>query len=158
MKTKILSILFGVLLTYFLVSFNKQQAACTLLLTNAKTNKSIKVCDPQSVQHIEKMLGGAISLDKEIPYGETEPNFIFTYDGLVIEMKDGKIISIDITNKKWKLNTLLVGTSIEKPPVGFERSEFNYIGNPRFKWKTCKAIVFTEIDKAQIVKKVGVAF
>jgi hypothetical protein len=158
MKTKILYTLIGIIATSFLLSFAKQEATCTLLLTNTKTNKSIKVCDPQSVQHIEKMLGGAISLDKEIPYGETEPFFIFTYDGLVIEMKDGKIISVAITNKKWKLNTLLVGASIAKPPVGFERSEFNYIGNPRFKWKTCKAIVFTEIDKAQIVKKIGVAF
>ncbi|SNA71093.1 conserved hypothetical protein [Flavobacterium psychrophilum] len=35
----------------------------------------------------------------------------------------------------------------------FERSEFDYFGNPRFKIKDSKAILFAEIDKTNKVKK-----
>jgi P pilus assembly chaperone PapD len=158
MKTKLLSALFGIVLSCFLLSFNQQKATCSLLLTNAKTNKSINICEKNSVQKIEAVLGGAISLDKELPDDKEPPIFTFTYDGLVIEMQNDQISNVSITNTKWKLNTATVGITIAQMTTKFERSEFDYFGNPRFKVKDSKAIVFTEIDKASKVKKIGVVF
>ncbi|WP_300566703.1 hypothetical protein [Flavobacterium sp.] len=158
MKTKISAIAFGVLLSYFLVGFANQQATGSLLLTNAKTNKSINVCEKNSVQKIEAVLGGAISLDKEVPEANEEPVFTFTYDGLTIELQNDKIREVVITGKKWKLNTLTVGITVEQMSPKFERSEFNYVGNPRFKVKDSKAILFTEIDATHIVKKIRILF
>jgi hypothetical protein len=158
MKTKILSFLFGIILFSFLTSFNKQQAAASLLLTNAKTNKSINVCEKNSVQKIEAVLGGAISLNKEMPEPNEEPVFTFTYDGLVIEMQNYKISNLTITNAKWKLNTVSVGMSLAQTSAKFERSEFDYFGSPRFKVKDSKVILFTEIDKVNKVKKIGIVF
>ncbi len=158
MKTKILSFLFGIILFSFLTSFNKQQAAASLLLTNAKTNKSINVCEKNSVQKIEAVLGGAISLNKELPDDKEEPVFTFTYDGLTIEMQNDKIIEVIISNKKWKLNTLSVGITPQQMSPKFERSEFDYLGNPRFKVKDSKVNLFTEIDKTNKVKRIRILF
>ena len=158
MKTKILSTLFGIVLCCFFGAFTKQQATGSLLLTNAKTNKSINVCEKNSVQKIEAVLGGAISLNKELPDDKEEPVFTFTYDGLVIEMQNDKVSNLNITNAKWKLNTVSVGMSLVQIVAKFERSEFDYFGSPRFKVKDSKAILFTEIDKTNKVKKIGIVF
>lgn len=158
MKTKILSLLFGIVLCCFLGSFNKQKTPNLLLLTNTRTNKSINVCEKNSVQKIEAVLGGAISLNKELPDDKEEPIFTFTYDGLIIEMQNDKISNLTITNTKWKLNTVLVGMSLTEISSKFERSEFNYLENPRFKVKDSKIILFAEIDKTNKVKKIGVVF
>lgn len=158
MKTKLLTLLFGIVLCCFLLSFNQQKTTASLLLINAKTNKSINICEKNSVQKIEAVLGGAISLDKEVPDDKEEPIFTFTYDGLVIEMQNDKVSNLSITNTKWKLNTATVGITVAQMATKFERSEFDYFGNPRFKVKDSKAILFTEIDKTNKVKKIGVVF
>ena len=158
MKTKILNILLGIILSSFLVGFIQQQATGSLLLTNAKTNKSINVCEKNSVQKIEAVLGGAISLNKELPDDKEAPVFTFTYDGLVIEMQNEKISNLTISNAKWKLNTASTGMSLAQMTSKFERSEFDYFGNPRFKVKDSKVILFAEIDKTNIVKKIGLVF
>jgi hypothetical protein len=157
MKIKLLSSIL-IILSFILFGFTKQQGACALLLTNAKTNKSINLCDKNSVQKIEAVLGGAISLDKEIPDANEEPIFTFKYDGVVIDLQDEKIRNITITNKKWRLNTLSVGITLEQMLAKFERVEFNYLGHPRFKLKDSKAIIFTETDEAKKVKAIGVVF
>ncbi len=158
MKTKITTIICGILLSCILTSFFSLQTPTKLLLTNAKTNKSINVCDKNSVQKIEAVLGGAITLDKEVPDANEEPVFTFTYDGLTIEIQNDLVRNVSITSKKWKLNTLTVGIPLEQMLTKFERSEFNYIGNPRFKVKDSKAILFTETDSANKVKKIGITF
>ena len=158
MKTKILKIVFGIILSSFLVGFTQQQATGSLLLINAKTNKSINVCEKNSVQKIEAVLGGAISLNKELPDDKEEPVFTFTYDGLVIEMQNDKISNLTITNAKWKLNSVSTGMSLVQMTAKFERSEFDYFGNPRFKVKDSKVILFAEIDKTKKVKKIGLVF
>ena len=136
MKTKIRSILLVMALSCLLAGFTKKQTACALVLTNAKTNKSINVCDKNSVQKIEAVLGGAISLDKEVPDSKEPPIFLFTYDGLLIELQNDMIKSLTITGKKWKLNTLTIGIPIEQMTAKFEKHEFNYLGHSRFKVKT----------------------
>ena len=158
MKTKTLSILFGIILCCFLGSFNKQKTSGILLLTNAKTNKSINLCEKNSVQKIEAVLGGAISLNKELPDDKEEPVFTFTYDGLTIEMQNDKVIEAIISNKKWKLNTLSVGITPQQMSPIFERSEFDYLGNPHFKVKDSKVILFTEVDKTNKVKRIRALF
>ena len=158
MKTKILSTLFGIVFCCFLGSFNKEKTPPVLLLTNAKTNKSINVCEKNSVQKTEAILGGAISLNKELPDDKEEPVFTFTYDGLVIEMQNDKISNLTITNTKWKLNTASVGISLVQMSSKFERSEFDYLGNPRFKVKDSKANLFTEVDKTNKVIKIRILF
>ncbi|MGH2666256.1 hypothetical protein [Flavobacterium sp.] len=158
MKTRILCIVSVILLSCFLTGFTSQQGTCSLLLTNAKTNKSINACDKISVQKVEAILGGAITLDKEVPDAKEAPVFTFTYDGLVIEMQNDLIKNFTITGKKWKLNTLSVGIPIEQMSTKFEKHEFNYLGNSRFKVKDSKAILFTETDSANKVKKIGVVF
>ncbi|MFM9988842.1 hypothetical protein [Flavobacterium sp.] len=158
MKTKILSILFVITLSYISIGFTQQQAPSSLLLTNAKTNKSINVCEKNSVQKIEAVLGGAISLNKELPDDKEEPVFTFTYDGLTIEMQNDKISNVTISNSKWKLNTVSVGMSLAQISAKFEKSESDYFGSPRFKVKDSKAILFTEIDKTNKIKKIGIVF
>lgn len=158
MKGRIIYILLGIVLSSFLFGFAKQQATPQLLLTNAKTNKSINILEKNSVQKIEAVLGGAITLDKEIPEANEEPIFTFRYDGVVIDLQNDKIINVTLTNKKWKLNTLTVGITLEQMSPKFERVEFNYLGHPRFKLKDSKAIIFTETDAANKVKLIGVTF
>ncbi|MEO8517319.1 MAG: hypothetical protein ABI426_11260 [Flavobacterium sp.] len=157
MKTKILAILV-VVLSCFLSSFKNQQATCKLLLTNTKTNKSINICEKNSVQKIEAILGKAITLDKELPDDKEEPIFTFTFDGLVIEMQNDKISNLSITNAKWKLNTASVGITLAQMITKFERSEFDYFGDPRFKVKDSSAILFAEVDAAKKIKKLSVRF
>ena len=158
MKTKILIPFIGIALCYFLCSFKKQKNTEILLLTNAKTNKSINICEKNSVQKIEAVLGGALSLNKELPDDKEEPVFIFTYDGLVIEVQNDRISNLTITNGKWKLNTVSTGMSLAQMSAKFERSEFDYFGNSRFKVKNATIILFAEIDKANKVRKIGVVF
>jgi hypothetical protein len=158
MKTKILSILFGIIVISFLVGFTQQQTPSSLLLTNVKTNKSINVCEKNSVQKIEAVLGGAISLNKETPEPNEEPVYTFTYDGLTIEMQNDKTSNLTITSAKWKLNTVSVGMSLAQISAKFEKSESDYFGSPRFKVKDSKAILFTEIDKTNKIKKIGIVF
>ncbi|WP_394758325.1 hypothetical protein [Flavobacterium sp.] len=159
MKTKILSILFAIVLSWLLLGFTQQQATGSLLVTNAKTNKSINVCEMNSVQKIEAILGGAKSLNKEVLEPNEEPVYIFTYDGLTIEMQNDRIMEVTISNKKWKLNTLSVGITVAQMSLKFERSEFDYLKNPRFIVKNSKANLFAEIDEAtNIVKKIRILF
>lgn len=158
MKTKIIVAVFGIVLSCFLFSFNKQQATPKLLLVNAKTNKSINVCEKNSLQKIEKIFLGSISLDKEHPDDNEEPVFTLTYDGLIIEMQNDRISNLTITNPKWKLNTASVGISLAQMASKFERFEFDYLGNPRFKVKDSKVVLFTEMDKTNKVKKIGLVF
>ena len=158
MKTKILIPFIGIALCYFLCSFKKQKNTEILLLTNAKTNKSINICEKNTVHKIEAVLGGALSLNKELPDDKEEPVFIFTYDGLVIEVQNDRISNLTITNGKWKLNTVSTGMSLAQMSVKFERSEFDYFGNSRFKVKNATVILFAEIDKANKVRKIGVVF
>ena len=158
MKIRIIVALFGIVLSGLLMGLTQPQASCALVLVNAKTNKSIKVCDKNSVQKIEAVLGGAITLDKEVPDAKEPPIFTFTYDGLVIELQNDLIRSLAITGKKWKLNTLTVGIPLDQVSAAFEKHEFNYLGNARFKVKDSKAILYTETDQANKVKKIGVVF
>ncbi|MEO8233979.1 MAG: hypothetical protein ABI549_01075 [Flavobacterium sp.] len=158
MKAKVFSALFGILLSCFLAGFAVHQNTNPLLLTNAKTNKSINILEKNSVQKIEAVLGGAISLNKELPDDKEEPVFTFTYDGLIIEMQNDKISNLTISNTKWKLNTVSTGMSLAQISSKFERSEFDYFGNPRFKVKDSKVILFVEIDKTNKVKKIGMVF
>ncbi|WP_206758558.1 hypothetical protein, partial [Tenacibaculum finnmarkense] len=53
-----------------------------------------------------------VSINKQLPDDKEEPVFIFTYDGLIIEMQNDKISNLAISNTKWKLNTISVGMSL----------------------------------------------
>jgi len=156
MKTKLLCVLFGIVLSCFLASFDQQKPSCSLLLTNAKTNKSINICDKNSVQKIEAVLGGAVSLDKEVPDDKEPPIFTITYDGLILEMQNDKISNVSISNTKWKLNTVSVGITLAQMAAKFERSEFDYFGDPRFKVKDSNVILFAGVDTAKKIKKLSV--
>lgn len=73
-------------------------------------------------------------------------------------MQNDKTSNLTITNAKWKLNKVSVGMSLVQLSAKFERSESDYFGSPRFKVKDSKAILFTEIDKTNKVKKIGIVF
>ncbi|SNB19198.1 conserved hypothetical protein [Flavobacterium psychrophilum] len=53
-----------------------------------------------------------VSINKQLPDDKEEPVFIFTCDGLIIEMQNDKISNLAISNTKWKLNTISVGMSL----------------------------------------------
>ena len=156
MKAKITFVL--LLLSAFFINVMAQQAKPVLLLTNAKTNKSIKVCEPINPDKVEAILGKAITLDKEIPDDGDPPYFVFKYDGLLIELQDDKIKKVDITNKKWKLNSFTVGVLLEDIAAKHEKHDAKFVYDKRFKVKDSKAIIFAEIDSLQRVTKLGVVF
>jgi hypothetical protein len=127
-------------------------------LINAKTNKSIKICDQIIPDKIEFYLGVSKSVDKENADKGEEPVITITYDGLVIEMQNNFIKSITITNKKWKLNAFSVGTTIDQIVAKHEQIVTKYFNDMRFKIKDSKGVLFAEVDETKKVKKLGVAF
>lgn len=156
MKAKITFLL--LLFSAFFLNVMAQQAKPVLLLTNAKTGKSIKVCEQINPDKVEAILGKAITLDKEVPDDGDPPYFVFKYDGLLIELQDDKIKKVDITSKKWKLNSFTVGVLLEDIAAKHEKHDAKFVYDKRFKVKDSKAVIFAEIDNLQRVTKLGVIF
>jgi hypothetical protein len=161
MKLKALKLFFGILLVFFANNIWSQQPAAanqTVLLFNAKTNKSINVCSKYDPDKIEAILGKSITLDKEILEQGEEPIYTFRYDGLVIEMQNNAIKQLTITNKKWKLNKFTIGVLIEEIAAKHEKHDAKYVYDHRFKVKGTKAVIFAEMDDLQRITKLGVVF
>jgi hypothetical protein len=156
MKAKITFLL--LLFSAFFLNAMAQQGKPVLLLTNAKTGKSIKVCEQNNPDKVEAILGKAITLDKEVPDDGDPPYFVFKYDGLLIELQDDKIRKVDITNKKWKLNSFTIGVLLEDIAAKHEKHDAKFVYDKRFKVKDSKAVIFAEIDNLQRVTKLGVIF
>jgi hypothetical protein len=156
MKTKI-TFLLGII-SFLLVGFTNQQAKQVLLLTNAKTNKSINVCNQYNPDKVEAILGKAITLDKDIYDKDEETVYTFRYDGLVIEMQSELVKQVTITNKKWKLNKFGIGTLIEEIAAKHEKHEAKFVTDKRFKIKDSKGVIFAETDNLQRITKLGVVF
>lgn len=159
MKSKIIFLL--LLLNGFFSNVIAQQASSvnqTVLLFNAKTNKSINVCNKYDPDKIEAILGKSITLDKEILEHGEEPIYTFRYDGLVIEMQNNAILQLAITNKKWKLNKFTIGTLIEEIAAKHEKDNAKYVYDHRFKIKGSKGVIFAEMDNLQRITKLGVVF
>lgn len=156
MKAKITFLL--LLVSVFFLNVSAQQAKPFLLLTNAKTGKSIKVCETIDPDKVEAILGKAITLDKEVPDDGEPPYFVFKYDGLLIELQNDKIRNLAITNKKWKLNSFTVGVLLEDIAAKHEKHDAKFVYDKRFKVKDSKAVIFAEIDNLQRVTKLGVIF
>ncbi|MFC4816521.1 MULTISPECIES: hypothetical protein [unclassified Flavobacterium] len=156
MKVKITLLL--LFLSSFCLNVMAQQNKPVLLLTNAKTGKSIKVCEPINPDKVEAILGKAITLEKEVPDDGDPPYFVFKYDGLLIELQDDKIKKVDITNKKWKLNSFTTGNLLEDIAAKHEKHDAKFVYDKRFKVKDSKAVIFVEIDNLQRVTKLGVVF
>jgi hypothetical protein len=135
------------------------QSACSMSLINAKTGKSIKICNKISSGKIDLTLGIAVSEDKEIQDKGEAPLVTINYDGLVIEMQDEFIKGITITNKKWKLNTFTIGSPIEQVMAKHEQVKTNNFYNDlRFKIKDFKGLLFAEVEKDNKIKKLGIRF
>lgn len=159
MNPKALNLFFTIFLLFSLNSvWSQQESVQTVLLINAKTNKSINVCNKYDPDKIEAILGKSITLNKEILEPGEEPVFTFNYDGLVIEMQNNLIKQITITNKKWKLNKFTIGTLIEEIVAKHEKHNAKYVYDHRFKVKGTKAIIFAEMDNLQRITKLGVIF
>ena len=159
MKSKIIFLL--LLLNGFFSNVIAQQASSvnqTVLLFNAKTNKSINVCNKYDPDKIEAILGKSITLDKEILEHGEEPIYTFRYDGLVIEMQNNAILQLAITNKKWKLNKFTIGTLIEEIAAKHEKDNAKSVYDHRFKIKGSKGVIFAEMDNLQRITKLGVVF
>jgi hypothetical protein len=158
MKTKLFTILSAVLLALFLFGFKKPQSSCAIVLTNAKTNKSIKVCDKYNPDKIDAILGRSISMDKEQPEKDEAPVYTFHYDGLELVMQNDKVVNFYITNKKWKLNTFTIGSPLALIEAKYEKVEAKYFKDLRFKFKDTKAILFVEVDADKKTTKLGLVF
>ena len=156
MKLKAIILLF--ILSFLFFGFSSQQVKPVLLLTNAKTNKSINVCGSYNPDKVEAILGKAITLDKDLYDKEEETVFTFHYDGLVIEMQNELVKQVTITNKKWKLNKFTLGTLIEEVALKHERHDAKFVTDRRFKIKDSKGVIFAEIDHLQRITKLGVVF
>ena len=157
MKSKIFVLVFSLVLSVLLFSF-KAQSTCGLVLTNAKTNKSIKVCDSYQPDKIEAIFGHSISMDKEQQEKDEAPILTFTYDGLELVMQNNKVINLTITNKKWKLNGFTIGTLLSQVEAKHERYEAKHFKDLRFKVKDSKALIFVEVDETSKLKKLQVVF
>lgn len=155
MKTKIIYLLLVIVVTTSSIWAQKSTGA--VLLTNAKTNKSINVSGKYDPDKVEAILGKAITLVKDIYENET-PVYTFTYDGLIIEMQNDLIKQATITNKKWKLNTFTIGTLIEEIAAKHEKHNAKFVTDHRFKIKDSKGIIFAEMDNLQRITKLGVIF
>lgn len=157
MKTKIIH-LFTVL---FLVTVNTviaQQTSCSLPLQNAKTGKSINSCIKSDPDKIQAIIGKASAIDKQVYEKDEAPIFTLTYDGLVIEMQNGQIKSIIITNKKWKLNGLTIGTNYDSVVTKHELIKKMYAADFNFKIKDTRGCLFIDVDALKNVIKIGAVF
>lgn len=157
MKTKKVISVLVLVLSVVLFSF-RTQSTCGLLLTNAKTNKSIKLCDSYQPDKIEAIFGHSISMDKEQQEKDEAPILTFTYDGLELVMQNNKVVNLTITNKKWKLNGFTIGTLLSQVEAKHERYEAKHFKDLRFKVKDSKALLFVEVDETQKLKKLQVIF
>lgn len=159
MKNTLLKLMMCLVSASFLLSFsNVQKNAPELVLTNVKTNKSIKVCEKYNPDKIEALLGKAITLDKEILEKGEAPVFTFNYDGLVMEMQNDQMKVLTITNKKWKLNKFTVGIYVEDIAAVHEKHDAKFVTDRRFKVKDSKAVIFAQVNNIQQVTKLGVVF
>lgn len=129
-----------------------------LVLTNAKTNKSIKVCESIDPDKVEAILGKAITLDKEIFEKGEEPIYKFLYDGLEMEMQNNKIRVLTITNKKWKLNGFTIGTLFETIEAKHQQIKKIYFSDYKFEIKNTNGFMFVDVDNLKNVKRIGVFF
>lgn len=157
MKIKIIH-LFTVL---FLVTANTvlaQQTFCLLPLQNTKTGKSINSCIKSDPDKIQAIIGKATTIDKQVYEKDEAPIFTLNYDGLVIEMQSGQIKNIIITNKKWKLNGLTIGTHFDAVATKHEPMKKMYAADFNFKIKDTKGCLFIDVDELKTVKKIGVVF
>ncbi|WP_136667631.1 hypothetical protein [Flavobacterium sp. H122] len=160
MKTKF-TFLLMLLVSFFFSSSYAQQAQQTkpvLVLSNAKTNKSIKVCEAIDPDKIEAILGKAVTLDKEIFEKGEEPIYKFLYDGLEMEMQNNKIKVLTITNKKWKLNGFTIGTLFETIEAKHQQIKKIYFSDYKFEIKNTNGFMFVDVDNLKNVKRIGVFF
>ena len=155
---KVKAIVLLLFLSFLFFGFSSLQTKPILLLTNAKTNKSINVCGTYNSDKVEAVLGKAITLDKDLYDKEEETVYTFRYDGLVIEMQNELVKQVTITNKKWKLNKLTIGTLIEEVALKYEKHDAKFVTDHRFKIKDSKGVIFVEIDSLQRITKLGVIF
>jgi hypothetical protein len=160
MKTKFTYALLLVMNFFFLSSFAQQPQSDKpiLVLTNAKTNKSIKVCESIDPDRVEAILGKAITLDKEIFEKGEEPIYKFIYDGLEMEMQNNKVKVLTITNKKWKLNSFTVGTLFETIEAKHQQIKKIYFSDYKFEIKNTNGFMFVDVDNLKNVKRIGVFF
>ncbi|RXR21100.1 hypothetical protein EQG63_03935 [Flavobacterium amnicola] len=157
MKSKITYLLLALML-FGATTISAQQVACTLPLQNAKTNKSINTCTKSDPDKIQAIIGKATTIDKQVYEKDEAPIFTLNYDGLVIEMQSGVIKNITITNKKWKLNGLTIGSTFDQVVAKHEQIKKIYAADFNFKIKDTKGCLFIEVDELKNVKKIGVVF
>jgi len=157
MKSKTTYFLLFVLL-FGLNTISAQQVSCTLPLQNAKTGKSINACTKSDPDKIQAIIGKATTIDKQVYEKDEAPIFTLTYDGLVVEMQNGLIKNIIITNKKWKLNGLTIGTIYDTVAAKHEPMKKMYAADFNFKIKDTKGCLFIDVDELKSVKKIGVVF
>ncbi|AEW87370.1 hypothetical protein [Flavobacterium columnare] len=150
---------------YFLFSFliltastMLAQTSCVLQLTNVKTGKKINICTKIDPDRVEAILGKAITLDKEIQEKNGPPIFNFTYDGLTMTMQDDQFKNVTITNKKWKLNNITIGTLFEEVEIKHEQIKKIYFADYKFKIKDSNGFLFIDVDNLKNVKRLGVEF
>lgn len=157
MKTNIKHFLFTLLLLCTSTIWS-QQSLCAMPLQNAKTGKSINSCTKSDPDKIQAVIGKATSIDKQVYEKDEAPIFSLKYDGMVIEMQNGLIKNIIITNKKWKLNGLTVGTSFDNVVAKHEQIKKMYAADFNFKIKDARGCLFIDVDELKSVKKIGVVF
>ncbi|MFK6999464.1 hypothetical protein [Flavobacterium oreochromis] len=134
------------------------QTNCVLQLTNIKTGKKINICTKIDPDKVEAILGKAITLDKEIQEKNEPPVFSFTYDGLTMIMQDNQFKNVTITNKKWKLNNITIGTLFEEVEAKYEQIKKIYFADYKFKIKDSNGFLFIDVDNLKNVKRLGVEF
>ena len=157
MKSKITHFLFTIFL-FIATTVSAQQPTCSMPLQNAKTGKSINSCVKSNPDKIQAIIGKATTIDKQVYEKDEEPIFTLTYDGLVIEMQNGQIKNIIITNKKWKLNGQTIGTHFDAVATKHESIKKMYAADYNFKIKDTKGCLFIDVDELKNVKKIGVVF
>lgn len=156
MKLKI--ILLISLLSLLFLGFLRPQNTCDITLSNAKSNKSFKICDKLTNDKIQAVLGKAISMEKQVQENGEDPVFVIVYDGLTLENQNGLIKFIDITSAKWKLNNYTIGSPIEMVEAKFEKSTKMYLSDCKFKLKDGKGILFADVDTNKKIKRIGVFY
>ncbi|OWP84713.1 hypothetical protein BWK59_03840 [Flavobacterium davisii] len=134
------------------------QTNCVLQLSNVKTGKKINICTKIDPDKVEAILGKAITLDKEIQEKNEPPVFNFTYDGLTMIMQDNQFKNVTITNKKWKINTITIGTLFEEVETKYEQIKKIYFADYKFKIKDSNGFLFIDVDHLKNVKRLGVEF
>lgn len=145
----------------FIASFPilaQQSVPSNLLLWSSKTNKSIKVANPYNMDKLQAAIGKAITVDKQVLEKEEAPTYVFTYDGLVIEMQNDRIKNLTITNKKWKLDGFTTGIFLGDIAAKYEEMKKIYAADYNFKVMDIKGCIFVDVDKVKTVKKLGIVF